>query len=111
MNKNGFLGLIGLVVVLVVVGGGFLAYNHVKTEGLQISSGNLVFDINFNQTNKTNIGITGEAVREFNDSYTGFNESEENETSNGFESNESFVINETKNNESNSNSSEYNISE
>lgn len=71
MYKRGLIGTITLIVLAILILGGIFTYYQVKKHGLQISSGNIVVDIKFNETknetlkdktngiiNKTNITLT-----------------------------------------------------
>lgn len=49
-SKRGFFGMIALLIIAVVIGGSLFAYYQVKKNGVQISSGNLQVDIQFNGT-------------------------------------------------------------
>lgn len=52
MNKRGFLGwiILGILVLIILVS--TVVYFYVKSNGVQISSGNVKVEINFNDTNK-----------------------------------------------------------
>ncbi len=49
-NKKGLIGTIILIVVLLFAIAGFITYNQIKKNGVQLSSGELSIDIQFNQS-------------------------------------------------------------
>ena len=63
MNKKALIGTIFLIFIILVVAIGAFTYFQVKKNGIQLSSGDIIIDVKFNDSDK----ITGNIIDIFNE--------------------------------------------
>tara|TARA_Y100000310_G_scaffold284177_1_gene306793 strand:- start:4477 stop:4752 length:276 start_codon:yes stop_codon:yes gene_type:complete len=63
MNKKALLGSIFLAVIIILIIGGGIVYYQIKKEGVQVTSGNLVFDITYNESEDTQKTLSQDDIK------------------------------------------------
>lgn len=88
-SKRGLLGTILISIALVVLIIGAILFWQIRTNGIQVSSGNFIIEISYNSSSNDSSGNTGQVFQEVVNNTININKSLNNLTKSNFSTNTS----------------------